>query len=160
MQEAGTATAPSFVAPDEPFEFSGDFERTIDEKGRVVIPPSFRPAFADGGFLRTWPGPCLALWTPDGFRKIADTLRDRRREKLGNPNARRALYAGAPRVAPDGQGRLFLPEKLRVSVGIENEIVVVGSGEYVELWAPSHWEPIYDDGEVALFDEIQTELGY
>lgn len=156
----GTAVAPPLPAPDRTAEFSGWDLRSIDDKGRVVLPPGYRPAFVNGGFLRKWPGPCIALWTPEGFREIDATLRQRRREKLGNPNARLSLYAGAPRVRPDSQGRLFLPEPLRGEVGIGGDVVVNGAGEFVQFWPSGRFHDLYEDGETALFDEIQTELGY
>jgi MraZ protein len=152
------ATVDTPIADTE--SFSDAFEHGIDDKGRLVVPVGFRAAFAAGGLMRRWQGPCLALWTPDEFRNIDQQLRGRRRENLGNPHARRALYGGAHKFVPDRQGRVFVPEKLRAAVGIETAVVVVGVGDHVELWQPDKWEEIYADGDESLEAELQTELGY
>lgn len=168
MEEPGaTVEMPGSVLTspaDELFEDHDDLvwshDRALDDKGRIVLPPTFRHCFADGGRLLPWPQKTIALWPIENFRRMDRHLRRRRRQNLGNPNARDAMLGGACPATPDSQGRIFIPEALRDYVGIERDIVVIGSGHFVKIMLPPHWQEIRDDGTVAYFDEIETGLGY
>ena len=50
---------------------------------------------------------------------------------------KRQLYAGAVEAAPDKQGRILLPPPLREHAGLDKEVVVIGVGDYAELWEPA-----------------------
>lgn len=145
---------------EEHAELVSMYDRALDDKGRIVIPPTFRPYYAAGGRLVLWPERVLALWPIENFQRMDQYLRRKRREKLGNPNARDAMIGGAHPATPDSQGRIFIPERLRADAGIEREVAVVGAGHFVKIMVPERWKVISDDGTVAYHDEIQTDLGY
>ena len=85
--------------------FVGTFEHSLDDKGRVVLPTTFRSRLAEGGFLTPYEH-CLALWTPKEFEEFVDRLRQKVRNQEAAPSALRALLANAAEIKPDGQGRI------------------------------------------------------
>ncbi|CAN5569377.1 hypothetical protein BH20ACT2_BH20ACT2_23840 [soil metagenome] len=148
-----TATVPT---PDAGIRFSGSHKRSIDDKGRLVLPPAIRDELRGGAFLRPMEAG-VALWPPEVLAQMRQTLLEQgRRGNLGARNALRALTANATRVVPDSQGRIPFPGELRARAGVDAEVVVVGAGPYVELWAPDRWTPINDDGEAGLVDSWIT----
>jgi MraZ protein len=121
--------------------FTGKFERQLDEKGRLVLPPVFRGPLADGCHLsRPARERFLSLVTDEQLQRQADRLEDlvRRREVSGA--TQRLWFASIVRASVDGQGRITVPPNLREQVGIDTEVVVVGNNNRIELWGPEQWD--------------------
>ncbi len=133
--EAGT-DAGTRPHPQPRFELTGNVERTLDPKGRLVIPAQIRARFDDGVFLLPWAGPSVALIPTDEFRKIERRLRKKQRETMSDPDAHLALTSLATHAFPDAQGRVFIPEPTRQHGHLTDELLVVGRMNRLELWQP------------------------
>ena len=88
--------------------FVGTFEHSLDDKGRVVLPSTFRSHLADKGFISQLDD-CLGLWTEDGFTEVATLLTQKVRDGLAPQDAIRAFSSAAAEVRPDTQGRVTDP---------------------------------------------------
>lgn len=135
--------------------FVGTFEHALDDKGRLVLPSTFRARLAGGGILSPYQG-CLALWTEPEFRGFVDRLGDKVRDRAANPDALRALLANAADVRPDAQGRIAIAPRLRQTYDIAGAVVLNGAGDHVELWKPESWETVLGAGTQDLADAIAT----
>jgi len=134
--------------------FVGTFEHSLDDKGRVVLPTTFRSRLAEGGFLTPYEN-CLALWTPKDFEDFVERLREKLRNQQAGPNALRALTANAAEIKPDGQGRIAIPPRLRSTAGLDSgAIVLTGALDHVELWNGDRWNQISSEGEASLADAV------
>ena len=139
--------------------FGDQFPLRLDAKGRVILPPVFRPAFGAGGRLRPYGTDCLGLWTEHGFKLFDKRMYAKREVSLSGNGPRRSLYASAATVMPDSQGRFVIPERLRTVVGLTLDVTVVGNIDHIEIW-PSHaWDAASQDGEEMLAMEIATDNG-
>jgi len=120
--------------------FFGEFEYRIDEKGRVPIPPKFRRDLREGVVLTPGIERCITVYPLAEWKKLADTLTTGpiTRSKLRKLN--RAIFATAFRMPVDGQGRIALPIPLREYADIENEVVIAGANNYLEMWNKEQWE--------------------
>ncbi len=120
--------------------FLGEFEYKLDEKGRVLIPPKFRRELREGLVLSPGQEKCVVLYTRVEWKKLAATLTGGSvvRDKVRRLN--RAIFATAFELNIDGQGRIALPVPLREYAGIEDEVVVIGANNYLELWDKAQWE--------------------
>jgi MraZ protein len=121
--------------------FSGEFEYRIDEKSRVLLPPKYRRELEDGLVLTQGPDPCVVIYPPAEWEKIANSLSSNGSlmpSKLRR--LKRAVFATAFPTKMDGQGRITLPAALRKYAGIEADIVVVGVNNYLEMWNKARWE--------------------
>ena len=120
--------------------FFGGFEYRIDEKGRVPIPPRFRRELKEGVVLTPGIEQCITAYPLSEWKKLAATLTTGSvtRSKLRRLN--RAIFATAFSLNMDGQGRIALPIPLRQSAGIEEEVVIAGANNYLELWNKEQWE--------------------
>ncbi|MPZ99772.1 MAG: cell division/cell wall cluster transcriptional repressor MraZ [Dehalococcoidia bacterium] len=122
--------------------FYGTFEHSIDERGRLAIPARYRSAFVGGGVLRESPEGCLEVYTQDTFdeevqRRLAA---DDGNRHLNGRRIRRSFLPGAFAAELDKQGRVLVPQQLRTAGDLEGRVLVVGCGDYLELWRPERWE--------------------
>lgn len=116
----------------------GHFEHTIDDKGRLVLPAAFRPAFAEGGVV-TFLGSYAALFTDAEWEKYW------RRLELSGAFSRTQLQytlSLTSPVAPDSQHRIGLSPQLREVAGLEREVTAIGSQSHVALYARSVWQDV------------------
>lgn len=139
----------------------GTYERALDDKGRVVLPPVFRDRLKDdGGVLSREVDGCLALRTHDEFTAMVD----QRLAELGPGAAardfKRALSDQAQDVTPDSQGRITLPAELMAFGGLEPKgaVVVSGAVSHVELWNADRRRAVIDRASARLENPDQSGL--
>ena len=121
--------------------FFGTFEHSLDERGRIAIPARYRPAFVDGGVLRRGPEGCAELYTQASFD---EEVQRRLGSENGNRHAtgrrtRRAFLPDAYGVELDRQGRILAPSQIRDEAGLVGKLLIIGCGDYLELWHPERW---------------------
>ena len=139
--------------------FMGEYNHTIDTKGRLIIPSKFRETLGDEFVVTKGLDGCLFVYDNSEWRSFEDKLKSL---PLTNKDARqfvRFFLAGAAAVEVDKQGRILIPAVLREFAGLEKEVVLVGVASRVEIWSKSKWETAaaYDDMEEIA--EHMAELG-
>ena len=136
--------------------FFGTFEHSIDERGRVAIPARYRHAFVDGGVLRVGPEGAVEMYTQATFDEEVQ-------RRLGSENGNRSLDARRIRrqflsdaypVELDKQGRILVPPQIREESDLGGRILIIGCGDYLELWHPDDWA-----GEQAALEGVAAEDG-
>lgn len=116
--------------------FYGTYEHNVDKKGRITIPSRLRDQTPEGVLVVTL-GLDKNLWafTTEAFDNLMQSLGV---QSLTDPDARRILRRIAGKSAEltfDSAGRILIPPSLREEVEIEEEVVIVGSAFYFEIWA-------------------------
>ena len=119
--------------------FLGDHEYRIDPQGRVPIPPRFRADFlqelvATRGYDR-----CIVLFTSQEWTRFSSGILNMSLQRHRHRELARVVFGGAFNLKLDGQGRILLPVALRNYAGIRDEVMVVGAGNYVEIWDGQAW---------------------
>ena len=110
----------------------------MDDRGRVPIPPRYRDLFANGGMLNQGPEPCLRLFTPEGFQLEAERIRSEPATDAAARMAWRRFFGSSCQVEVDKQGRILIPGRMRDYAGLEANILLVGVGDWLEIWNPQH----------------------
>lgn len=119
--------------------FLGEYQHTLDKKGRLTVPARYRQLLAQGGYITKGFDRNLMVLRIAAFENMSRKINQL---SLTDPNARelrRVLFSQADRVEPDKSGRILIPHFLREEVGLDGEVMVVGVGTYFEIWSPSHW---------------------
>jgi MraZ protein len=119
--------------------FLGQFEHSVDEKGRITVPFRYRGQLAEGLVVTKSIEACLLLYPLDAWHEF--------RQKIGtllmsDPNARafrRDVFPSAFDVVPDKQGRFILPQHLRQYANIDKQAVIIGLDDHCEIWNPDSW---------------------
>ncbi len=133
--------------------FLGQFQHTIDEKGRMTIPVRFRELLEGGAFITEGFDSNILVLTKENFEAMTEKV-----EKLSltNPRARefkRIFFGGASRVEFDRAGRILIPAFLRGKAQLTGEAIVVGMGESFEIWSPDIWNQQQQTLNAAKADE-------
>lgn len=129
--------------------FLGEYQYTIDDKGRLTIPAKFRRPLSNGLVITRGLDRNLTIYPLDEWAKLVEKIESL---PLGDPQARklrRLIFAGASDVEPDKQGRVNIPAYLLEYGAISKEVIVAGVNAYIELWAPEQWQSV----RIALEDE-------
>jgi MraZ protein len=115
--------------------FVGKHDRSLDDKGRLVLPSAFRHDVEDagGGVLAPWDR-SLALWTKAKFEDVMDQLIDKLRTGEADDDVARIFQSDAVPVQLDAQGRFLVNEQLRQYAGISRDVSVVGQTNHIEIW--------------------------
>lgn len=139
--------------------FMGEYNHTIDAKGRLIVPSRFREKLGEEFVVTKGLDDCLFVYPLDEWAHIEEAFR---KVPLTNKKARdfvRFFFAGAASCEVDRQGRILLPANLRAYAGLEKEIVSAGVLNRVEIWDKEKWEKsnvIEDMDEIA---DYMAELG-
>lgn len=120
--------------------FRGIYEHSLDSKDRLTVPARFRSALADGVVLSKGFDPCIWVQTPDAFEQLSERFlsphspfgRDARR-------LRRRFHGGSFDEDLDSAGRIRVPKALIEHAGLSGACVVIGAGEYLEIWDAEAW---------------------
>ena len=120
--------------------FFGEFEYRIDEKGRVPMPPLFRRVLKEGVVLTPGVERCITAYPLSEWKKLAAALTTGSVTQSKLRRLNRAVFATAFSLQIDRQGRIALPAPIRQYAGIENEVVIAGANNYLELWNKEQWE--------------------
>lgn len=121
--------------------FQGETAITIDDKGRLAIPTSYRDVVAReaGNQLVVTYNPfeagCLYLYPQPVWEGVRDQVNKLPRTKKNSRLLQLKLVGAATFVEPDGSGRISIPASHRGAVGIEKKAVLVGMGDKFELWS-------------------------
>jgi MraZ protein len=138
--------------------FIGEYQHTVDEKGRLAIPSKFRKELAKGAVVTRGLDSCLFVFTAAEWKKLAEKLAEL---PMSQPNARafaRLMLAGAMDVKLDTQGRVLLPEYLRGYAKLGKESVVAGLYSRLEIWDKGAWEK-YKKKTESNSNDIAEKLG-
>ena len=115
--------------------FMGEYNHTIDAKGRLIIPSKFRELLGEEFVLTKGLDGCLSIYPMDEWESFELKLRAL---PLTNKNARtfsRFFVAGATTCELDRQGRILVPQTLREFAGLEKDVVLTGNLNRIEIWS-------------------------
>jgi len=144
--------------------FLGEFDHSVDSKGRIAIPARFRSKIAHGAVLTRGVDPCLYVYPMETWEQKAATLDT----TISDPNqlryVERHFFGGAFELELDAQGRIVLPARFRAFAGLNGanggtgrngegrangegrtngvsvEALIIGARERFEIWSPARWE--------------------
>jgi len=124
--------------------FYGEYQHTIDGKGRLIIPSRFRDVIAVRklGRLMICRGldRCLFLFGEQEWRKFEERLSSLPLERSVARRFTRELFSGAAECDVDKQGRIMIPAMLREHASLDGEVIVVGVFERIEIWNKELWD--------------------
>lgn len=134
--------------------FLGEYFHTLDGKGRVVMPSSFRRRLEDGCVVTKGQDGQLVIFPVDDFEKKASEVIVRPQDR-GGRRFSRTVFGGADLQVLDKSGRVLVKPDLRDFAGVElsNEIAVVGVFDHVELWQKTVYLSDRETGDEIYLDE-------
>jgi MraZ protein len=118
--------------------FLGEYEHTIDAKGRMAVPARFRSQMNSGGVVSKGMGACLSVYTTQRWEeKSAELVTGKTSDELRD--FERRIYPSAGEIELDAQGRMIIPARLRAYAGLGSEVTVAGVRDHFEIWDRAAW---------------------
>lgn len=137
--------------------FIGEYQHTIDEKGRMAIPSKMRRDLGSGAVITRGIDNCLWVFSKKEWTTLAEKLASL---PLSDANSRafsRLMLAGAMEVEFDSQGRALLPGYLREYASLGKNAVIAGLYTRLEIWDAAKWQAYKSKTEKAT-DEITKHM--
>lgn len=131
--------------------FLGRYYHTVDDKGRLTVPSRYRDLLAaDGAYLTQGFDQNLNVYPLPIFERISTRVNQ---QSMTDPSARilrRLMFSNAELVVLDKAGRILVPQFLRDEISLNSEAVIVGMGDYFEIWSPELWM-----GQTTMMEESE-----
>jgi MraZ protein len=136
--------------------FLGEFQHTLDPKGRVILPSTYRADLADGLVMTVWLDHCLAVHPLEDWTRVLEGLRALRTTDRRERMFARMMLSHARFEELDKQGRVTIPPSLREYAGLTKDVVVVGNDSRIELWDGDRWDAYSAEGMADFADTEQS----
>ncbi|MGG6309919.1 division/cell wall cluster transcriptional repressor MraZ [Paenibacillus macerans] len=137
--------------------FMGEFQHSIDDKGRIIIPAKFRDLLGSSFVVTRGLDQCLFVYPMQEWEVLEQKLKALPLMKSDARAFTRFFFSGATECEWDKQGRVNLPGNLRQYAKLEKDCVVLGVSNRVEIWSRNTWEQYFQQSE-DTFNEIAEKL--
>ncbi len=137
--------------------FYGEYQHTIDLKGRVIIPSKIRDGLGEKFILTKGLDNCLFAYSSVEWANFESRLKTL---PLTDKDARafiRFFFAGAMECEVDKQGRILVPQNLREYAGLDKDVFIIGVSSRVEIWDKNKWET-YNGDENMSADKLAEKM--
>ena len=138
--------------------FVGQYEHSLDGKGRVVLPAPFRAFVAERGYVTQLDG-CIGMWSAEGFQAEAGSWRSELEEGAISLGVFRKLMNRVHEVKLDAAGRVTLPREHLEQLGFDSRVVVTGRYDRAEIWPLERFEAEQAEEDEVDFAETVRRLG-
>ncbi len=138
----------------------GKYKGTLDAKGRLILPARLRKSKSvtlDSFVLTLGFNTCLFLFPMPEWEKIEQRLDNYAFTHQDANFFLRMLMAHASEVNLDRQHRITIPTELLAKGSIERELLILGAGRRIELWAPSAFDD-YIKGFDKTYEQVAQQL--
>jgi MraZ protein len=139
--------------------FLGEYQHTLDPKGRAILPSAFREELAEGLVMTVGLDHCLTVHPTADWQRVIEGLRSLRTTDRRERMFARVMLSSAHAEELDKQGRVTIPARLREYAGLTKELTVVGADSRIELWDSRRWET-YRDEAMADFADTEQSFGH
>ena len=119
--------------------FLGRDLNKLDDKYRLTIPARYREELGQGAYILQGFERNLWVLTPARFDALAQKVNHASITEGDLRRLKRIFFSTAEKVELDKSGRILIPEFLRNHARLQDEVMVVGSGNYFEIWSPAEW---------------------
>ena len=136
--------------------FLGEYQHTLDSKGRVVLPSKFRAELEDGCVITKGQERCLFVFPNDRWDEEVERVTQLPRTNRQARNFARTFFAGASDQSVDRQGRIAVPPALRSYADLHKDVTVVGVAERIEIWSTEAWQRVSEEADEFYADIAET----
>ncbi|MEK4424326.1 division/cell wall cluster transcriptional repressor MraZ [Solibacillus sp. FSL K6-1523] len=137
--------------------FMGEYQHSIDSKGRMIVPAKFRDILGESFVITRGLDQCIFGYPMEEWRKLEEKLKDLPMTKKDARAFARFFFSGATEVDIDKQGRINIPSTLVQFANLEKDCVILGVSSKIEIWAKEAWNKYFDESAES-FNEIAENL--
>lgn len=138
----------------------GEYQHSVDTKGRLIVPAKFRERLNDTFVITRGLDNCLFGYPMDEWQKLEDKLKGLPMTKKDTRAFVRFFFSGATEVEIDKQGRINIPATLLSHANITKECVIIGVAARIEIWAREAWEDYFKESEESFNEIAENMIGF
>jgi MraZ protein len=127
--------------------FLGEYQHSVDSKGRLVLPSRFRDRLERGLVVTKGQERCLYVFPIDKWDEEVEQVNNLPRTDRRSRNYARSFFGSASDQQLDGQGRIQIPQPLREYASLAKDVVVIGVADRVEIWNVESWESVSGEAD-------------
>ena len=136
---------------------TGEYQHSLDSKGRLFIPAKLRDELGEVFFVTLSMERCLCAYSSENWQAFSDKVNAMPYVKQ---RKMRPLFAHAARCELDSQGRALIPQNLREYARLTKSVTVVGCNNHAELWDSDSWQAIFQletapENIAAVMEELE-----
>lgn len=141
--------------------FYGEYEHSLDKKGRLIVPSKFREIFkehyAEKFYITRGLDKCLFVFTEEEWKAQERKFKDMPFTRQESRQFNRLYFSGACEVACDKQGRILVPLYLKEYAEIKEDVMIVGVSDRIEIWAKEKWKEFFNNS-MGSFEDLAEKL--
>ncbi|GBE06223.1 cell division protein MraZ [bacterium BMS3Abin10] len=135
--------------------FYGKYYYTLDGKGRILIPPTFKEVLSSNYslnlvFVNDAFDHCLCAYPVDEWNRLMEKIKQMPQTLDAVKYYMRRVIGSAVECDIDKQGRLLIPSALRSDAGLNSETVLIGQGSKIEVWDKAEFEGVADPSKFGI----------
>ena len=133
------------------FMFMGEYNHTIDDKGRIIIPSKLRNNLGNNFIITRGLDGCLFIYSSSEWTNIINKYKSLPDTK-DKRSFMRVFLSGATICEYDRQGRINIPSSLVSYAKLNRECIIVGVFDRLEIWSKESWDKFIDTNSDNLSD--------
>ncbi len=141
--------------------FYGEYNHSIDVKGRIIFPAKFREICKENGierfFLTRGLDKCIFVFIEEEWRLQEQKFKNLSFTKAESRSFNRLFFSGAQEIIPDKQGRFIMPQYLKDYANISRDIVITGISNRIEIWDAATWKEFFMNSN-GSFEKIAENM--
>lgn len=137
--------------------FLGEYQHTLDAKGRVSMPAKFRTGLRGNLVVGRGVDKCLNVYQADRYQELLEDLMGGIDLASTKREVRRWFTAGATEAVLDSAGRVTIPPVLRGYAGLDRDVAIIGNGDRIEIWDAEAWRS-YGGEAAGRIESLAEEL--
>jgi MraZ protein len=131
----------------------GEYQHSLDEKGRLIIPAKFREDLGENFVITRGLDNCLFAYPLSQWKVIEEKVKELPTSQAETRAFVRMFFSGAVEAELDKQGRIIIPQHLREHARVERDVYVIGVSTKVEIWSKEIWDNYAGQAEQS-YEEI------
>lgn len=141
--------------------FYGEYEHSLDNKGRLIVPSKFRDVakshYIEKFYITRGLDKCLFVFGEEEWKNQESKFKNLSFTKKESRSFNRLFFSGTSEIEFDAQGRMLIPKFLKEYAGIKRDVVLIGVSNRIEIWAKEVWDEFYKR-EQGSFEEIAEKI--
>jgi MraZ protein len=130
----------------------GEYQHTLDEKGRMIVPAKFREALGASFVMTRGLDKCLFVYPMNEWQTLEAKMKSLPMTRADARSFVRFFFSGATECELDKQGRVLIPANLREYANLTRDCVVLGVSNRVEIWSQSVWDEYFANASDSFAD--------
>lgn len=137
--------------------FVGSYSHSLDSKKRVFIPAKYREELGEEFYITRKSEPYLSVYRAEDWEKFVDELSEI--PETESEDLLDYLLGAAQKCVPDASGRIILDDALLEHAKIEKNIVFMGAGKRIKIWAEEVWKERESKRDLSAIKELLRKYG-